>query len=406
MNGRKRKLVAASLASGVTLALCVAASGATTTTGPYKVVGAFGKPGTANGQFSGAKGIAVAANGNVYIADSNNNRIEVFSRVGAFKGKWGSIGTDNDQFTGARDVAVGPDGSVWVADDGNARAQGFSATGGYKSTVSITTESARAVAVDAAGDVYVGAEGGDRAGFRVFPGGAEANTALLGAGSYAVQDVEAAPDGTVFLATAASNTANAKVRRFTKDGKSLGVFALPNISGIGVDSDCNVWAGDFAHRVVAKYSATGKRLATASYPDLQAQDVAIAKTGDVYVTQLNGPVVHFALDRSVPATAAIPARLTVSRGPVVRIAYTLRGVSCPAEISATATLTGPGISGTAAGLKLKTGKTNAIAMTLVARSLKTAPATGKATFKITLHTNGRPTIETRTVTVVVPANVR
>ena len=45
-------------------------------------------------------------------------------------------------------------------------------------------------------------------------------------------------------------------------------------------------------------------------------------------------------------------------------------------------------------------------MPLVARSLKTAPASGKATFRITLRTNGRPTVETRAVTVVVPANVR
>ena len=56
--------------------------------------------------------------------------------------------------------------------------------------------------------------------------------------------------------------------------------------------------------------------------------------------------------------------------------------------------------------QLKAGKTNLIKMPLLARSLKSAPASGKATFKITLRTNGRPTVETRTVTVVVPASVR
>ena len=272
--------------------------------------------------------------------------------------------------------------------------------------MTISSESARGIAVDADGDVYVAAEGGSRAGFRVFPGGSQATTELFGAGNYSPQDVEASPDGTVFLATAASNTANAKVRHFTKDGKSLGSFSLPNVSAIGVDRDCNVWAGDFNNRGIAKYSSTGRRLATASYPDLQAQDVAVANNGDVYVSQLNGPIVHFAEDRSRPVTATIPGRLTVSTGPVVRIAYALRGVSCPAVISATATLAGPGISGTAAGLHLKAGKTNLITMPLVARSLKSAPASGKATFKITLRTNGRPTVETRTVTVVVPASVR
>jgi streptogramin lyase len=153
MNGRKLTVVTAMLASAVALAAGVAAGSASTSTSPYKLAGTFGKPGTGNGQFSGAKGIAVAANGNVYIADSNNNRVEVFSKTGAFRSKWGTIGSANGQFTGAQDVAVGPDGSVWVADDGNARAQGFSASGGWKSIVTIESESARAVAVDSAGDV-------------------------------------------------------------------------------------------------------------------------------------------------------------------------------------------------------------------------------------------------------------
>jgi sugar lactone lactonase YvrE len=407
MNGRKLAVVIALLGSGLTLAAGVAAGSASTSGGSYKLAGSFGKAGTGNGQFSGAQGIAIAPNGIVLIADANNNRIEVFSRSGAYRSKWGTIGSANGQFTGARDVAVAGDGSVWVADDLNARAQGFSPTGGWKSIISVPNESARAVAADADGTVYVAAEGGARGGFRAFPGGNDVGHGdLLGAGAYAPGDVEASPDGTVFLATADSNGATPRIRRFTKDGKPLGSFTTPNLTGIGVDGDCNVWTGDFTNRGIAKYSPTGKRLATAAFPDLQAQDIAVAKNGDVYVTQLNGPTVHFAEDRSKSATAAIPGRLTVAKGPAVRIAYALRGVSCPAEISATATLAGPGISGTAAGLRLKAGKTNVITMPLVARSLKTAPASGKATFKITLRTTGRPTIETRTVTVVVPANVR
>jgi hypothetical protein len=295
---------------------------------------------------------------------------------------------------------------VWVADDVNARAQGFSASGAYKATVSIGSDGARGVAVDKDGDVLVASEGGDLAGFRVSTGGTGQASDLRGAGNYSLQDVEAAPDGTVYLATSASNTADAKVRHFTKDGKSLGTFPLPNISGIGIDQDCNIWAEDFANRMIVKYSPSGRKLATASYPDLQGQDIAVARNGDVYVTQLSGPVVHFAENRSKPAAAAIPGRLTVANGPVVRIAYALRGVSCPAEIGATATLRGPGISGTAGHLRLKAGKTNAITMTLAKGALKSAAASGKATFKIVLQTSGRPTVETRSVTVVVPASVR
>ena len=69
-------------------------------------------------------------------------------------------------------------------------------------------------------------------------------------------------------------------------------------------------------------------------------------------------------------------------------------VACPAEVRATATVMGAGISGKAAGLKVKAGAKNTIQMKF------SKAAAGKATFKIVLKTNGRPTTETRSVTVV------
>jgi hypothetical protein len=80
-------------------------------------------------------------------------------------------------------------------------------------------------------------------------------------------------------------------------------------------------------------------------------------------------------------------------GGTAKISYTLSGVACPAEVGAVATVTGPGISGKAAGLKLKAGAKNVITMRF------SKAASGKATFKIVLKTNGRPTTETANVTV-------
>ena len=108
MNGRTTRLLGLAMTAAATLAIGTTA-GKATTGGPYKVVGTFGKSGTGNAQFSGAKGVAVAPNGTVYIADSNNNRIQMFSSSGAFKGKWGTIGDGTGQFTNVPDVAIGPD---------------------------------------------------------------------------------------------------------------------------------------------------------------------------------------------------------------------------------------------------------------------------------------------------------
>jgi len=57
-------------------------------------------------------------------------------------------------------------------------------------------------------------------------------------------------------------------------------------------------------------------------------------------------------------------------------------------------------------VKLKAGKTTVIEIRLGKPALESAAASGPATFKIVLKTNGRPTTETRKVIVTVPAGVR
>jgi DNA-binding beta-propeller fold protein YncE len=54
----------------------------------------------------------------VYVADSNNNRIQVFNRNGEFVDRFGGFGVENapGTFTALRRVAVSPDGDLWGAD--------------------------------------------------------------------------------------------------------------------------------------------------------------------------------------------------------------------------------------------------------------------------------------------------
>jgi DNA-binding beta-propeller fold protein YncE len=72
-----------------------------------------------------------APNGNLYVADQNNHRIQYFTSGGSFLGKWGSYGEGEGEFDKPRGVTVAPNGDVFVADNSNDRVQYFTSSGSY-----------------------------------------------------------------------------------------------------------------------------------------------------------------------------------------------------------------------------------------------------------------------------------
>jgi RHS repeat-associated protein len=91
----------------------------------------FGSSGSENGQMSGPRGSAADAGGNIWVADTENSRIEKFNAKGEFVSKFGSLGSGNGQLNHPRALAFDPSGNIWVVDAGNARIEKFSATGTY-----------------------------------------------------------------------------------------------------------------------------------------------------------------------------------------------------------------------------------------------------------------------------------
>src|SRR5262245_42356847 len=69
-----------------------------------------------DGDFNDATGVAVDGNGDVYVVDRANNRIQKFDRTGTFLAKWGTPGSGNGQFNSPYAVAVDGSGNVFVAD--------------------------------------------------------------------------------------------------------------------------------------------------------------------------------------------------------------------------------------------------------------------------------------------------
>ena len=61
----------------------------------------------------------------VFVTDANNNRVQVFDGRGALLGTFGESGDGQGKFDTPAGIAVAGDGNVFVADSGNSRIQVF-----------------------------------------------------------------------------------------------------------------------------------------------------------------------------------------------------------------------------------------------------------------------------------------
>ena len=132
-----------------------ASTASVTSTDPYAAgqrtvnavlqLGTAGVAGTAPGQFNLPRAVTVGPDGTIYVADSGNDRIQVFSPQGQFLRQWGSTcklydqtqpqqgckGDGQAQFDEPWGIAVDKSGNVYVADTWNSRIQKFDAQGNF-----------------------------------------------------------------------------------------------------------------------------------------------------------------------------------------------------------------------------------------------------------------------------------
>jgi DNA-binding beta-propeller fold protein YncE len=84
---------------------------------------------TTPGDLAKPTGVAVDKEGNLYVADTMNDRIEVFDADGVFMRTWGKNGDGPGYFARPKGVAIDSDGHVWVADGMQDRVQVFTNEG-------------------------------------------------------------------------------------------------------------------------------------------------------------------------------------------------------------------------------------------------------------------------------------
>jgi DNA-binding beta-propeller fold protein YncE len=218
-----------------------------------------------NWYFDKPGGVAVDGSGNVYVADTNNNRVKKYAANGSPLAEWGGFGSGDGQFNAPGGVAVDSSGNVFVADTGNHRIQKLDSAGSYvtkwgtSGTADGEFASPAAIAVDSSGNVYVADTGNNR--IQKFDGSGSHLGTYAGAGFSAPKALAIdGVDGAIFVADAGNNriqkldATGAYVAEFGSAGTGDGQFAAPG--GLAVDSLRNVYVADTDNNRIQKFTTS------------------------------------------------------------------------------------------------------------------------------------------------------
>ena len=269
----------------------------------------WGSQGKGNGQFQDPRGIAVDGEGNVYVVDSNNHRIQKFDSNGKFLAQWGSEGTGPGQFKEPWGIAVDAEGNVYVADTWNHRIQKFDSEGNFllqwgsfrdTGGVAVGAEGLfwgpRDIAIDAAGNLYVTDTGNKRV--QVF----DPNGQFLAQwGGFGVEDgqmdepvgITIDDEGYIYVA----DTWNQRVQKFDPDFKFVAKWPISGWYGQSVVNkpylavaDGRVYVTDPEGYRVIVFDRDGEFVATFGEYGFDSKSfalpigIAVDTEGNIYVT--------------------------------------------------------------------------------------------------------------------------
>ena len=281
--------------------------------------------------------VAVSESGDIVVADSNNNRIMVLTSSGSYKTSFGAYGTGIGQFAYPMGVAIqegaGSTYYIYVADTENGRIQKFSSGGAFLGQFGIPVPSGETgycypdgIFVDELGGIYVAEAGFSRV--YKFPSSSVVNTQTVINGTPSIrinkwasgtdslgnpQGVTVDHDGAIFIADTGNDrvvvcdAAGNYVTDFGSSGSGEGEFSLPE--DLIVDDLGNIYVADTDNDRIVKMAYSPDTsdetppVTTSNIPAawtqgpfgmvLSAVDASSTVTGTYYSTDGTTPTVSY-----------------------------------------------------------------------------------------------------------------
>lgn len=270
--------------------------------------------------------VAVDDDGNIYVLDVGNHRIQKYTSSRNFITSWGSPGDGKGQFIDAVAMAFDPDGYIYVSDSGYygptegqvSRVQKFTLSGQWVGVLDRWGEDnkgfndPRGIAVDKEGNVYIAdADEGDKdQNNRIHKFSANGDFIrswqIFEVDNWnraQISDVAVAPDGNILaLVNSGSDYPQGRdahpVQRFTPDGVLLDKWTVDpgreealsdGLFGISVDKDNHVYISKIWGNRIKIFSKNGEEIeniggyGTGEVQFNQVYGITLDQAGDLYV---------------------------------------------------------------------------------------------------------------------------